>query len=179
MNRNRVSVIRVDFHSLNMLLELLVQAGNYAEAVARVDFCRRLVQRSSGRGRREDGFVFASYGVAGGGRRSFVNDADFNAGGTRDIDGPNAAALFFPLEIMVKEGVCYAHLGDLRGAEACWQPLLTRRHAGLDFADMRYEVCMCYFALRKWEVRRTSALFTRRLSYGRSPHIPCPSRHAS
>ena len=137
--------VRIDFHSLNMLLELLIEAGKFAEALSRVETCRRMALGLSGAG------------VAPSGADATSGAAGASGGGGADTDGARSTSdrasggWGFPLDIRVKEGVCHAFLGDLAAAEACWQPLFSRANAAGDCADLVYEVALCYFALRLWE----------------------------
>ena len=160
------STVCVDFHSLNMLLELLIEVGKFPQAMARIEQCRRLTLGNASRGRDQisgeggggegdGGEGGAGEGGAGEGAGGGIGDGDGDCGsehgGSRVGEKADGPSWSFPLEIQVKEGVCHAHLGNLPAAEACWRQLLSRSGRADECADLLYEVAQCYFELRMWQ----------------------------
>ena len=140
----------VDFHSLNMLLELLLETGKYREGLQRVQHCRRVAYGIT----EEDDDDESSDGDGGNGGGRGGRSGKRNAAAAAALAG----GWKFPIEIQVREGICHAYLGDLEEAQSCWETLLKgRRGTGYNddrskgLADLLHEVAYCYFGCEKYD----------------------------
>ena len=152
--------VRVDMHSLNMLLELLIETGRYREALTKL----QQLGRASRTGEPPFRPTAAASGAEGpppppppAGAPVIIPGGGVSPPPASSEPLPAAAAaqeagvrLRAPLEIAIKEGVCYAHLGDKQSAAALWAPLLARENRASDFVDLLYEVALTQCHLREW-----------------------------
>lgn len=135
----------VDMHSLNMLLDLFIETGRFREAIAKLQLVGKATHHGDG------GTESASAAAA-----ATAMTAGNSACGQGCSEGPGgrSGGIKPPIEIVVKEGVCYAYLGEMAIAESLWQPLLTRSGRAADCADLMYEVAVTYLVFATPHLQR-------------------------
>ena len=127
-----------------MLIELMLETGRYRDAIAKL----KQLGRASWPG--EPPSPDDPPPAAAAAREAEDTAAAAAAAAAAAGAEATAVALRAPLEIAVKEGVCYARLGDLRAADALWAPLMRREGRADECVDLLYEVAIAKCDARQW-----------------------------
>lgn len=116
--RPGIAASAADPHTINMLLELLIEAGRFREALTRLSQYRTLAAQAAGGG----GVRCHGGSDRSGGADRASSSVEAAAQAAEAAEDDSALPVELPLEIVIKEGVCHAYLG------VCVHSTPTDRH---------------------------------------------------